>query len=386
MLIISFDAVGDSEFEVMERFPAFSAFVKQSAVFRDVPSVFLSNTYPIHASVATGVTPDLHGVASNTEPFPTPHPFWNNREDCIKAKTIWQAAFENSIDTAAVFWPVTAGSGTIIYNIPEVKARPGKSQIITSLKAGSKGLQMKLFLRYKALLDGIEQPNLDAFATACMADILRKHKPGLALIHLTAYDSLCHKNGKGSAELQTAFESLDRNLAILLEAAGDGRDVIVFSDHSQINIHTILDPNAALVETGLLRTDGSGYAPGESGCFIECCGGSAFFHSGRLSPPQTDQIRETISQSEGFRRFLTEEEMQVSGRDNVAFGFCAKEGYCYEAFSSGEKANHGYPLDTPDYKVFYAVRGSGFEAGSVKEGGSLLDIAPMAARSLGFEL
>jgi hypothetical protein len=224
MLIISFDSVGDSEFARLAEYPAFSAFHGQSAVFRAVSSLFLSNTYPVHTSVATGVAPGEHGVLSNTEPFPSRHPVWNSREAGIRAQTLWQAAAKHGVDTAAVFWPVTAYSKTIRYNIPEVLARPGKSQLITSLRAGSARLQLKLFLRHRALLDGIRQPNLDNFATACMADILREHRPGLALIHLTAYDALCHEHGKDSGALETAFEALDRNLGILLEAAGNDRD------------------------------------------------------------------------------------------------------------------------------------------------------------------
>ena len=386
MLIISFDAVGNNEFECLAEYPAFQAFIKQSAVFRDIPSIFLSNTYPIHTSVATGVMPNIHGVISNTEPFPSRHPVWNTDENMIRSKTLWQAAAEKRIKTAAVFWPVTAFSKSIRYNIPEVLARPGKSQIMTSLKAGSTLLQLKMFLRHRKLLDGIRQPNLDSFATACMADILREYNPGLALIHLTAYDSLCHHNGRGSAALTAAYESLDRSLAILLDAAGEGREVILFSDHSQINVHTSLEPNNTLVTAGLLSRNNGGYSPGQSGCFVECCGGAAFFHAGTLPSKRVDKLRKCFKQSEGFRRFLTDMEMRESGRDNVAFGFCADAGYCYEAYASGEKANHGYPLDMPGYTMFYMARGFDLKPGSVIQGGSLLDIAPLAARRLGLDV
>ena len=386
MLIVSFDAVGDSEFERLVKYPTVLAFSKQSAVFRNISSIFLSNTYPVHVSVATGVTPDVHGVISNTEPFPFLHPVWNIREAGIRVKTLWQAAAEKGINTAAVLWPVTAFSKTIRYNIPEALARPGKSQLMTSLHAGSKFLQLKMFLRHRKLLNGINQPDLDNFSTACMADILREYNPGLALIHLTAYDTLCHQHGKGSDAINKAFESLDKNLAILLEAAGNSRDIIIFSDHSQINVHTILTPNSVLADMGLLHKSGGSYIPGDSGCYIECCGGSAFFRAGQLSSHRVDELRESVRQSEGFRRFLTHQEMLESGQKDAAFGFCAKAGYCYEAYSSKEKANHGYPLDMPDYTVFYMARGFDLEPGDATQGGSLLDIAPLVAKRLGLNL
>jgi len=138
-----------------------------------------------------------------------------------------------------------------------------------------------------------------------------------------------------------------------------------------------------LAGEGLLHPENGAYRIGGYGCFFECCGGSGFFHRGSLSHEETHKWRGRIGESEGFRRFLTEEEMDVSGYGDTAFGFCAREGYYYEAFSDGKKANHGYPLDTPDYEVFYSVRGSGYKPGGVTAGGSLLDIAAIAEKSLG---
>jgi predicted AlkP superfamily pyrophosphatase or phosphodiesterase len=386
MLIISFDAVGDTEFDRLLPYPAFSAFTKQASVFRGVSSVFVSNTYPIHTSVATGATPDVHGIISNVEAFPSPSPIWYTNENNIRVKTLWQAAAEKGITIAAVLWPVTAHSKTIAYNVPEVMARPGKSQLMTSLAAGSKWLQLKLFLRHRRLLSGVNQPQLDNFSTACMADILRKYKPGLALVHLTAYDTICHHYGRDSAELEEAFQSLDGHLATLLDAAGNDRDVIIFSDHAQLNVHTELRPNDDLARLGYLYREGDAYSPGESGCYMECCGGAAFFHAGTLLADRIMEIHDSFAKSEGFRRFLTDGEIKASGYTSAAFGFCPLEGYSYAEGAYTHKANHGYPLDMPGYEVFYLVRGCGLNAGSVTQGGSLLDIAPLVTRRLGLDM
>jgi predicted AlkP superfamily pyrophosphatase or phosphodiesterase len=426
MLIISFDAVGDGEYSRMAQYPAFASFAAQAAVFRDVPSLFVSNTYPVHTSIATGVAPDVHGVTANTAPYPAKHPAWNCREDMIRVKTLWQLATEKGIETASVFWPMTAFSKTMRYNIPEVLARPGKSQIMSCLRAGNAGLQIKMLLCHARLLKGISQPSRDNFATACMCDILRKHKPGLALMHLTAYDSLCHKLGTDGDGMDKAYESLDANLSALLDAAGADRPVIVFSDHAQVNVHTVLAPNETLVAEKLLAVDNGTYYPGEYGCYAECCGGSAFFHASRLPSDRVGELRTLFEGSEGFRRFLSEDEMQAAGYapsryisddgddgdggdggaggdggsengsggggndkprrkregcHDVAFGFCAKAGYCYEPFKGKKNADHGYPLDMPEYSVFYMVRGLGMPPGKT-QGGSLLDITALAQKWL----
>jgi len=382
MLIISFDAVGDCELNRLMEYPNFSAFAKKAALYRGVPTLCPSNTYPIHTSVATGVLPNVHGIISNTKPFPEKHPWWNSDESDIKVKTIWQAAFEKGIAVAAVFWPVTGYSKSVRYNIPEIMPRPGKNPLLTLLKAGSTALMLKLALRHFRLLDGIDQPNRDRFATMCMADILREKKPGLALMHLTAFDTLCHKNGRDSKALDAAFEALDSNLAILLEAAGEDRDVIILSDHSQRNIHTVIDPNLALAHEMLLIKGGDFYICGEDECYYECCGGTAFFHAGKLDKERVEEIRGKVSQGEGFRRFLTSEEIRDAGYEHCAFGFSAADGVAYFSLKPTHKADHGYPADMPDYTVFYMVKGAECVPGSVVDGGSLLDIAPLVSKRL----
>jgi predicted AlkP superfamily pyrophosphatase or phosphodiesterase len=375
MIIISFDAVGDDEFERLASYPVFGAFVKDAAVFRNVPSLFVSNTYPIHASVATGVCPGRHQLIANNEPYPSRNPIWNSREDGINARTLWQAAHEKRIETAAFFWPVTAYSKTIRWNMPEVLARPGSSQLLTSLMAGNALMQAKLFLKHRRLFEGLKQPQLDNFATACACDILRGKKPGLCFIHLVAYDTICHKYGKGSSELTFALEALDKNLAALLNAAGD-TDVLIFTDHSQINVRHVVMINAIIMEAGLES----------KGCFFECCGGSAFFHAGALNEEEIKFVKDRVEITECFRRFISDDEMVESGYEGyAAFGITAKAGYSFEAYPKRIKATHGYATDMPDYNVFYMAKGFGLTPGE-KSGGSLLDIAPLAAKRLGLNM
>ena len=78
--------------------------------------------------------------------------------------------------------------------------------------------------------------------------------------------------------------------------------------------------------------------------------------------------------------------MTESGYGGAAFGFCAEAGYCYAAFPRGHKAEHGYPADMPGYSVFYMARGFGLAPGVADGKGSLLDIAPLAAKKLGILL
>jgi hypothetical protein len=285
----------------------------------------------------------------------------------ITAKTLWQAAAEQGLKVATVLWPVTGGAKEIRYNVPELLIQPGQNQLVENLREGSKLLQLQLFLKYGKKLHGAQQPDLDSFAASCMTDILKHYKPDLALVHLTAYDTLCHHYGEAAA-LETAFDALDKHLGMLLDAAGNDTQVILFSDHAQLDVHTTLLPNELFV--GDLK----------NGAFIECCGGSAFFHAGKTATANVAQIRNRVQSSEGFARFLTAEEMRVCGRSELPFGFCALSGYAYENTETGHRGQHGYPLDYGNYKVFYMARGLFIPRGKTVQGGSLLDIAPLALR------
>ncbi len=382
LLMISFDAVGDDVLPALMALPNFAALAAQSRLTRGVKTVFLSNTYPVHASIVTGLAPCGHGVTGNTNPFPARHPQWCYQAKNIKAKTLWQAAAQKGLSTAAVLWPVTAGAKEIRYNIPEIMALPSQNQVVLNMKYGSKWLQAKMLMRHRHRLNGAAQPQRDAFATACMADILREKRPNLALMHLTAYDSLCHQYGLDSPQVRQALRAMDDNLGTLLNAAGDAYSIILFSDHAQLTAPMKILPNRLLVRMGLMRTDNAGdYLPGE--VFFECCGGSAFFYGGALSGRDIERVRLETQLLDGFGRFLRDDELSACGRAHLPFGFAAKAGWACEAYETGEQATHGYPPDYAHYNVFYLCKGDALASGTQHAGGSLLDIAPLAAKVLG---
>jgi predicted AlkP superfamily pyrophosphatase or phosphodiesterase len=368
--------------------PNIASFLQSSELHVGVKTVFVSNTYPIHTSIATGVLPVKHGIKSNTE-----GDIWVTDSRKIKVNTLWDAARKAGLTTAAILWPVT-GHGKIKYNLPEIHIRHKQNQVIENLRAGSPFFQLKEFLRHGKKLQGIAQPNLDDFVTAVSVDVLREKKPDLTMVHLTIYDDYFHRYGLDDYYLRKAASSLDRSLGQLVEAAGEDIKIILFSDHGQLPVFGMADPNLLLVKH---RVPGHFILSG--GCAFYCPQGRELDTLLRNSPlgiylpefqedddfvPGHREMREDLTKQRWFNRYLTDQEMEDSGFFPISsFGVAAKVGWCFSSGKTLYKGNHGYPVDYEDYQVFYGVSS---QTPGRYEGGQITDITALVAETLQISL
>lgn len=403
LILISFDAVGSDELDELLALPNFGRLVKQGMLFRDMKTVFISNTYPVHTSIATGVPPGMHGIISNTFIDPAEEGAWCYDSRRIKAKTLWCAAREKGLKTASVLWPVTGYAKDINWNLPEVVIRKGENQVVQNLKAGSFFIQMQAFFRHRQLMNGISQPALDNFAVHVMRDIIREKKPDFMLLHLTSFDTICHEFGRAAPETKKALEYLDGFLGEIRAVLEKDTTVIVFSDHAQLDVHANLHPNLLLEKMGFLKQTES-YDEvfkksvniiSEYRYFFHYAGGSAFLFgspdsaSDGKAQEDVERIKKAVLEIQGVDRLLSADEMKESGFASASplypagalFGICAKEGYHF-GDTHYEKGTHGYPLDRPRYGVFCAVNKRVEQADCA----SILDITKLAVRELGLSM
>ena len=197
------------------------------------------------------------------------------------------------------------------------------------------------------------------------------------MMHLTAYDSLCHEFGRGSEQTMMALREMDENLGQLFDASGKDTAAIVFSDHAQLNVHTAVDPNRILEMLGYLTYHENGTVTDAQGVFQNCDGSSFFFNCG-LDPDLVGLVKDAVLADIAVERLLTDEEMSESGYAGKAeFGICAKPGYYFKA-ANVEKATHGYPTDYPNYRVFFAVS----EPDHTIESDSILEVHKTALKIL----
>lgn len=386
LMMVSFDAVDNQDIEMLLEMEHFGALRRRAALVRDVETVFVSNTYPVHTSIITGVRPYRHGLRDNIMTQPgRQEPDWNVYARAVQAPTLYQKAKEAGLSVCSLMYPVTAGAD-IRWNMVEAPGPMSAFQRAgTMLGGGNAGFVAAGVLRHAHYLRHPSVSAIDDVSTAMAVDALRSKKPDLLLIHLIDVDDCKHHYGVRSPEARAALARLDARLGRLLKAqaesfAPEECAVLVFSDHGCLDVHTAFDPNDILRELGLIRQPAR--EPKDFDAFFHSAGGSAFvkvYNAAKLS--RVREAMDALLEHPAVQRELTEEELHVSGfAPEFAFGIEAREGYAFGKFHKGQ---HGYGLRREGYYPFYMAAGEDVPEGATLSGGCVTDICPLAARLLG---
>jgi len=401
MLVLSFDALGGEDYEYMKKRPEFQEFFEQAAVCLNVASIYPSVTYACHTSIVTGHKPVNHGIISNTklQPNRVNSPDWYWQRKYVKGDTIYDAAIRSGMKVGAFLWPVTAKS-KINYVLPEIfPNRKWDHQVLTSLRNGTPGFILDIFKRYRHLLNGIKQPNLDDFVTQSVVYTLQKHAPELMLIHFTDLDTARHDYGVRSPEAYAALDRLAERFGRITktlkeENLYDETTIVILGDHFQLDYHTKVSLNNLLADGGWLKFTGDKVVNWSA--LAKSNGGSAYVYSkdGRVDMVELKKYLEKLATdpNNGIERILTGAEAAGLEADgNCAFMLEAQQGYVFTDHlgggEKGTKADHGYhPTAKDGYATFYAMAGLGVQGNVVVDSMSLIDIAPTWAKMLGLEL
>lgn len=386
LLMISLDAVSSDDLELLRKMPNFSALCDRGTLVRDVNSVFISNTYPAHTAIITGMLPASHGICDNVYFIPGRSPQrWRVDSREIKVPTLYQKAHQAGMTIASILYPVT-GNADIDWNFPEIAEQMGLARrIYLTLRYGSPRFLIASLARFGKQFTGVGEPALDDFTTTLAVDTLVRHKPDLFLLHLIDTDSQKHDFGPDSAEAKASLTRHDARIGRLLDAlrtAGtDGETgIIVFSDHGCLPVHTTIEPNDFLAEQGFYHLDNGTLLDFDAE--FHSSGGTAFLRI--YNSAKADSIKRAFDEfleKPYVSRLLTEAEMRVSGMaEFFDFGVVANEGY---SFGETHLGQHGYTLDREHYQPFYLAAGDGIPENQELSGGSIPDICPLAAEMLG---
>lgn len=378
LLMISFDAVGDCDLELLLSLPNFSRVISKGTLRRRVNSIFITNTYPIHACIQTGVLPMKHGIIDNDfqSPFKKREK-WRFHIKHLRVPSLPSEAEKQGLRVCTLMFPVT-GASPAKYNLPEMPGKlPFPLLIAKTLVYGRKSFILKSLLGNLSSLPKSDAGHGDNLVTAIGTKMLLSEKADLIMLHLLDVDVTKHRFGATSGEAKKAIERTDERLGVLLDALErssrrEETSVLIFSDHSCMDVHTAVHPNDLLKESGISLTD----------AFFHCSHGCCFLKMiHREHEPEVQTFLAKFLETPGVARELTVEEMRTSGADQEFFrGFAAAKGFVFGHFAKGQ---HGYTLDNPDYQVFYTACGPEIPDGILSEGGTLLDVCPLAVDILG---
>lgn len=406
LIVISYDAFSQDNWELASRLPNLSQLIKNGAYSTALKSVYPTLTYVVHTTLVTGVYPDKHGIYHNNpfQPFvPEAEQRWFWYKNEIKAPAIYDCLKRHHLKSAGILWPVT-GRTAIDYNLPEIRAIKKENQILKILRNGSPLYCLGLEKNFGRFRKGIEQPYLDDFTTMCAVDTIIKKKPNLLLMHLIDLDEAKHHHGTDSPEVEQAIMRMDKRLGDIIEAvqkAGlkEQTTILVVGDHGQINIRYKVKLNQLLKEAGLIYQE-SGKMKWRA--YIQSAGGAAYLHL-RENDREAEQIAVAIINQAiskdcyGIERLYSRMELdQLHAETAALYMLEAKIGYCFDDdldgpvvipvdASEGDQATHGYSPDKPDYRCNFVVSGAeikdNYQLGEIQ----MVDIAPTMANILGID-
>ncbi|MFC6180514.1 alkaline phosphatase family protein [Lactiplantibacillus daowaiensis] len=406
LVIISLDALGFRDLREHQRsLPVLNQLMTGGAWVKSVTGIYPTLTYPSHTTIITGQYPKVHGIVNNTKLQPkrrSPDWFWYQKD--VKVPTLYDLARQQKLTTAAFLWPVTAGS-KITYNLAEIfPNRIWTNQVMVSLKASSPLFLLKMNHKYGHLRNGIHQPQLDEFITACAVDTLTNQKPNLTMIHLVDMDSMRHRYGVRSKEAMAGLKRLDQHVGQLIQAtkvAGTFADTnfVILGDHYQINVDHMIHLNTLFAQKGWLTPRPDQTFEDDWTVMAKTADGATYIYTRGFD--ELAELQALIAQVDGVETVITGEAAAKRGADPAcALMVEAKAGYYFtdesrrplvvepvhpDTLGQPDRYHgvHGYDPTKPDYQTTLVFNGPAIKPGARIERANLVDEAPTFARLLG---
>lgn len=350
-------------------------------------------TWPNHTTLVTGVDARKHGVLFNgllsrdvTPPKVEP---WVEKEKWVRARTVYDAAFEAGMTTAQVDWVAIYNAKTITWQFPEKPDPDGPIE---------REMEGRGIVSRQDVADFLGKSNAawrDQIWTDAAAHIIREHKPNLLLFHLLNLDSTHHAYGPLTTASYAAIAYADSRVQQILdaiEAAGlkDSATVLVVSDHGFKRAGKNIRANTILKQAGI-----------DADVVPE--GGTAMVYnrvsdSPRDSPRDSSRAAKAFEGVEGIERVVTPADYPSLGLpqpgDNKQAPdllLVAKDGY---AFAGGNalpvvvdappgNGQHGYLNTDPEMDAIFIAWGRGIRSGAHLDRIHNVDVAPTIAAILG---
>ena len=412
LVLISHDALVGEDLLYLQKSEPFRSLLRDGARIQSLRSVYPTVTYPAHTSLITGVYPERHGVISNEKcSIGTLAAPWNWFRPANKAQSLFTAAKQAGLTTAAVFWPVTGNDPDIDYLVDEYWPQsPDETMREALLRAGtSETLYDTVVEKHLHLMDGTKiptHPQLDAFITAVACSIIETYRPDLIALHPANVDAARHSTGVFSTPVTQSLDDVARMTQDIIDAvkrAGtyEETDFVILSDHGQMDITRVVNPNVVLAERGFIKTDDAGNFIDYS-AWCQSCAMSAYVY---LKNPSNLAVQEAVAAlldemrrdgNYGISEVLTREEAArrehlyggfsfvIESDGTTTFGNRWTQPLSSPLTNSDYRfglATHGYLPDKGAQPVFIGY-GPSFRRGACVDRRPLVDCAPTCAAAL----
>lgn len=376
-----------------------------------MPSV----TWPNHTTLVTGVNPGRHGVIGNSYLDRAtgkvialiPDPIFK-KEQIVKVPTIYDLAKSAGLKTAAIIWPASRGAPTLDWTVPDVftdelfQGFAAPPSLLAEFKQA--GIPYEKQGEWCKTGKGQER---DRMYVAMFNDILRTHRPNVALLHLVEVDHVEHAHGPRTPEAYAAVKFADdrvREVWEELKSTFPGKaTLIVAADHGFFPYRQQILPNVMLRKAGLLEVKGMTIVGGKARALNQ--GGASFIYV--LDPANRgaviDRVAALFKDAEGIDVVITPPDFKAYGMADPADDprmpdvvLSAKSGYSFSDTAGGEMTltpkspgllgTHGYDPNQPDMHAAFVAWGAGIQRGAVVEKIENTDVAPTMAALLGLSM
>lgn len=415
LIVFSADAFVWEDVAYLRTLPNYKKYLDGGCNVERIESVYPTNTYPCHATMSSGVYPDKHRVTGNFHLAPGRRPaawMWEYSNVKWKEDIFW-AAKNAGYSTAAVFWPMTGNHPYIDYLIDEYWPQSPEEEaeyLECYRKLGSSDEMLKIIEKNMDLEAIKGHPFRDHFAVLCASDVIRRYKPDVLFVHPANIDGARHGSGVFSDKVRASIEETDQWLGELMQAVEEigeleNTNLVLISDHGQMESKRVINPNVLLADHGLIRVNEDGSIK-EWDAWCQGGGMSGLIY---LKNPEDKELHKKVWKIlndyaqegiYGFIQVFTTEETAKKYHLDGDFSFVI-ESDGYTGFWEGYKrplvtnfdvsdyrlgrATHGYlPFKGP--QPTFLAKGPDFKENVVIPRGRLVDEAPTYAKLLGAEL
>lgn len=400
IIVVSMDALIYEDLEYLSGKPHFARLMKNAAMVRRMKSIYPTLTYPCHATMATGCYPDKHGIINNTHMVPGEvESDWLWYHDAYQVKDILDAAHEKGLTTAAIGWPSMGRHPNADWIVGEIARTRAKTEEEFRRDYLLTGTTPELWEQVGApnIHWRTENKIVGRFNASACADIIRRFRPDVTLLHLAAPDSNRHKYGVFSEHIYEALDECELMLSWLMDAIRDAgledcTNLVITADHGQLDTVKTVHPNVLLREKGYIDAD-------EEGNVVDW---RAWSHSAGMctevyvkNPADEAAVYDLLKTQEGTgcACVYTREEtarwgfdgpfafvMETDGQIHYGNNWQGEYLICHDV-----KGGHGHHPDKGPRPPVVAA-GPAFRAGAVLDDAELTDGAPTWAKVMGLEL